>query len=141
MGEHGQGDVAVPGVVAANLIVIEPDFGLRGLEAVLNDPSCSGHANEVVISGCCLGTTQLAGQLVLHAGLIHDQYALTLAQVTDRVRPNVIAHPIGVPGRSVESGSSSALLRRSPLYEVRYWLFPVRPLHHTTSPRGARPCL
>jgi hypothetical protein len=36
--EHGQGDVPVPGVVTADLIVIEAGLGLGGLEALLNRP-------------------------------------------------------------------------------------------------------
>jgi hypothetical protein len=32
-GEHGQGDVSVPGPVTADLVVIESGFVLRGLEA------------------------------------------------------------------------------------------------------------
>ena len=38
MGQHGQRDVPVPGVVAADLVLVEAGFGLGGLEAFLNRP-------------------------------------------------------------------------------------------------------
>ena len=51
MGEHGQGDVAVPGVVAADLVVVEPDLGLRGLEALLDRPPGAGDPDQVIVGG------------------------------------------------------------------------------------------
>ena len=42
-GEHGQGDVAIPGVVAANLVVIEPGLVLGELERFLDRPARPGH--------------------------------------------------------------------------------------------------
>jgi hypothetical protein len=65
VGEHGQGDVSVPGVVAADLVVVEPDFGLGGLEAVLDGPTAPGDADEVVVGGSGGGATQVVGDLVL----------------------------------------------------------------------------
>src|SRR3954447_13240000 len=40
-GQHHQRDVAVPAVPAAGLVVIEPELGLGGLEAVLDRPAAS----------------------------------------------------------------------------------------------------
>src|SRR5258705_12293044 len=45
-GEHGQGDVAVPGVVAADLVLIQPDLVLRGLERLLDRPPGPGHPDQ-----------------------------------------------------------------------------------------------
>jgi len=38
VGEHGQGDVPVPGAVLADLVVVQPGLVLRLAEAVLNRP-------------------------------------------------------------------------------------------------------
>src|SRR5690606_31392451 len=51
VGEHGESDVAVPGVVAADLVVVESDLGLRGLEAVLDGPAGAGDPDEGVVAG------------------------------------------------------------------------------------------
>ncbi len=51
MGEHGEGDVAVPGVVAADLVVVEADFGFRGLDAILGGPAGAGNPDEGVVAG------------------------------------------------------------------------------------------
>lgn len=42
-GEHGQGDMGVPGVVAADLVLIKPDLVSRGLKRFLDRPAGSGH--------------------------------------------------------------------------------------------------
>ena len=39
VGEHGQGDVSVPAVVAADLVVVQADLALRGLEGLLDRPA------------------------------------------------------------------------------------------------------
>lgn len=52
--EHREGDVPVPGVVAADLVVVEPDLGLGGLEAVLDRqraPVTRMRSSSVVLLG------------------------------------------------------------------------------------------
>jgi hypothetical protein len=49
VGEHGQGDVPVPGVIAADLVLVEADLAFRGLEAFLNAPPVM-YLNRVVLS-------------------------------------------------------------------------------------------
>src|SRR4051794_11311701 len=44
--EHGKGDMSVPGVPGADLVVVESDFILRGSETFFDRPSCSGHLNK-----------------------------------------------------------------------------------------------
>jgi len=39
VGEHGQGGPAVPAAPATNLMLIQADQALAGLEALLNQPS------------------------------------------------------------------------------------------------------
>jgi len=46
LGQGREGDVAVPGVVAADLVLVEPDLVLRGLEALLDGPSAAGDADD-----------------------------------------------------------------------------------------------
>ena len=46
MGEHGEGDVAVPGVVAADLVVVEAGFVFGGLEAFLDGRAEPGGRDE-----------------------------------------------------------------------------------------------
>jgi hypothetical protein len=44
--EHRQGDVAVPGVVFADLVVVQAGLVLGGLEGFLDAPPASGNADE-----------------------------------------------------------------------------------------------
>ena len=46
MGEHGEGDVAVPGVVAADLVVVEAGFVFGGLEVLLDGRAEPGGRDE-----------------------------------------------------------------------------------------------
>ena len=46
-GEHGQGDVSVPGVVASNLVVIKTGLVLGELERLFHAPPGSGDADQL----------------------------------------------------------------------------------------------
>jgi hypothetical protein len=46
-GGHGQGDLGVPGVVAADLVLVEADLVLRRLEALLDRPPRAAVATRV----------------------------------------------------------------------------------------------
>ena len=46
--QHDQGDVPMPAVPGAGLIVIEAEFVLGGLEAVLNGPAVAFHLDQGV---------------------------------------------------------------------------------------------
>src|SRR6478735_3271274 len=54
VGEHGQGDVPVPGVVFADLVFVEPDLVLTGAEAFLDWPAGAGHGDQITES-CVFG--------------------------------------------------------------------------------------
>ena len=54
VGEHGEGDMSVPGVPGADLVVVETDFVLAGSEAFLDGPACPGHVHEFTES-CVIG--------------------------------------------------------------------------------------
>src|SRR5436305_13097272 len=45
-GEHDERDVAVPAVPGAGLVVVEAEFGLRGLESVLDSPPVALDGDE-----------------------------------------------------------------------------------------------
>ena len=51
MGEHGEGDMSVPGVPGADLVVVETDFVLGRSETFLDGPACPGHVHEFTESG------------------------------------------------------------------------------------------
>src|SRR5829696_3587784 len=46
VGEHGQGDPAVPGPPAANLMLVQADQALAGLEAFLDGPAAPGDPDQ-----------------------------------------------------------------------------------------------
>src|SRR3954466_9542085 len=48
-GEHDERDVTVPAVPGAGLVVVEAEFGLRGLESVLDSPAVPSTATRVAI--------------------------------------------------------------------------------------------
>src|SRR5258706_8666721 len=47
VGQHREGDVAVPGAVAADLVVVEPGLVLGLGEAVLHRPPCPGDGDQL----------------------------------------------------------------------------------------------
>lgn len=51
VGAHNQRYVPVPGVVAADLVMIEPDLVLRGLEALFDRPSGARDPDQFLITG------------------------------------------------------------------------------------------
>ena len=65
MREHGEGDVPVPGVVAADLVVVQAGLVLGSLEAFLDGPARAGHADELLVGGPVRGAAQIVGQLQL----------------------------------------------------------------------------
>ena len=47
VGEHGEGDPAVPGTPAADLVLIQPGEALAGLEGLLHGPAAPGDPDQV----------------------------------------------------------------------------------------------
>jgi hypothetical protein len=47
VGDHGQGGPAVPGAPATNLMLIQADQALAGLDALLDRPAASGDRTKV----------------------------------------------------------------------------------------------
>ena len=46
VGEHDQGRVAVPGAPFADLVLVQADLALAGLETLLDTPADAGHAHQ-----------------------------------------------------------------------------------------------
>jgi hypothetical protein len=62
-GEHAEGDVPVPGVVAADLVVVQTGLVFGELESFLHSPAGSGNADEFGERHWCAGTADVVGQL------------------------------------------------------------------------------
>ena len=46
MSQHGEGHVSIPGVEAADLVLVEADLALGGLESLLDGPAGTGDADQ-----------------------------------------------------------------------------------------------
>ena len=64
VGQHGQGDVAVPAGPGADLVLVEADLALGGLEAGLDRPARAGDLDEVGECGAVGGVGEVEGELV-----------------------------------------------------------------------------
>jgi hypothetical protein len=51
VGEHGEGDMLVPGVPGADLVVVKSGLVLAGSEALFDGPARSGYVHEFPESG------------------------------------------------------------------------------------------
>ncbi len=69
MRQQGEGDVAVPGVVAADLVLVEPDFCLGDLKAVLDRPTGTRDPDEFVVAGADRGPAQVVRGFELAFGV------------------------------------------------------------------------
>ena len=76
VGQHGQGDVAVPAGPGADLVLVEADLALGGLEAGLDRPARAGDLDEVGECGAVGGMGQVEGELVGLGEAAPDQQPL-----------------------------------------------------------------
>ena len=65
----------VPGVVAADLVVVEAGLVLGGLEALLDRPAGPGDADQLLVGGAGRGAAQVVGQLQLALGVAGQRAA------------------------------------------------------------------
>lgn len=63
MGEHGQGDVAVPPGVLADLVLVESGLALGGLEGLLNGPPGPGDPGQLGQAHLGWGEAEVVGEL------------------------------------------------------------------------------
>src|SRR4030095_7295868 len=64
MGQHGQRDVTMPSRPGADLVLVEPNLTLGGLEAGLNRPARAGDLNKGGECGALRRERQIKGRLV-----------------------------------------------------------------------------
>ena len=67
--QHGKGDVPVPGVVAADLAVVEPGLVLGCLEALFDGPPVSGYPDQFLVGRVGRGAEQVVGEFQLILGV------------------------------------------------------------------------
>lgn len=101
VGEHGQGGPAVPGVPAADLVLVEADVAFGGLEVLLDSPALSGHGDEVGegdVGGVVAAVVgELAGGVVAadHQPVVAGAVGFGLDR--DPGRPSARAFPCSIP--------------------------------------------
>jgi len=65
VGEHREGDVSIPGVVFADLVLVEPDLVLSGAETFLDGPAGAGYVHEFTESGMTRVVTMVVGKFTV----------------------------------------------------------------------------
>ena len=125
MRQHGQGDVPVPAGPGADLVLVQPDLALGGLEAGLDRPARPGHPHQRGEVRALGRQRQVEGQLVRLVELAPDQQALRPAGRG--------AAAVGQEGPVVEPRPLGALAGAQPLPALGR--APRRP----TRPRAGRP--
>ena len=76
MGQHGKRDVAMPASPGADLVLIQADLALGGLEAGLDRPARAGDLDEVGECGAVGGMGEVEGELTGLGDAAPDQQAL-----------------------------------------------------------------
>lgn len=82
-GEYGQGDVAVPGVVFADLVVVQTGFVLGELEGFFHRPAGAGDPDQFGYWDRCAGVDDVVGQLVGSADRATDQQLVVVGSGVD----------------------------------------------------------
>ena len=107
VGEHGEGDMSMPGVPGADLVVVESDFVFAGSEAFFDGPARPGHADELCES-CVVGVVAVveseftvvdgSADQVLVVGIIGVEQCPVVDAVSCRSDAAGAALP-GIPGQ------------------------------------------
>jgi hypothetical protein len=85
MGQHRQRDVSIPGVVAANLVLVQTHLALGGLEGLLDRPAGTGHPDQLAQRGAFGAVTQVVGQIVRVGQAAPDQQPVAAASSRGRI--------------------------------------------------------
>lgn len=80
VGEHREGGPAVPGIPAADLVLVEPDQAFGRLEGLLDAPALSGDADQLGQRGRPGRPAAQVGKLAGGAGAANEQMVLTPAR-------------------------------------------------------------
>lgn len=75
MGEERQGDVAIPSVIAADLVLIQPDFAFGLLEAGFDSPAATGDLDQFFEGGTDRGIRQVVSALPVTSAMAANQVA------------------------------------------------------------------
>lgn len=118
-GEHRQGDVAVPGVVGADLVMVQPGPILGELERFLDTSTGSGYPDQFGDRNRATGVADVVGQLsrladravhqlqmlisprIEHEPVVESQVGLLRLTVNSQKDPSVLHRnaPLSVEGR------------------------------------------
>jgi hypothetical protein len=82
MGHHGEGDVAIPTVPVAHLIVVEPGLAFGLLDTLFHGVSSGGHLGQGEQREVGGGIGQVVGEVA--EGTAGQQPALPTRQLVDR---------------------------------------------------------
>lgn len=127
MGQHGQRDVTMPSRPGADLVLVEPNLALGGLEAGLNRPARAGDLDKGGKFCALRRERQIKGQLIRLLERAPDQ---------ERFLPALCQ-----PSRAPRNGTHAQSYRRGPLAPSPA-LSRVQPPLGTSvaqSPTGRRP--
>ena len=117
--QHGQGDVAVPAGPGADLVLIQADLALGGLEAGLDRPARAGDLDEVGECGAVGGMGEVEGELIGLGDAAPDQEALlpagrrvaAIGQIGPVIEPRALGTIAGaeaMPGVGRDPGTRSS---------------------------------
>ena len=129
--EAGQGDVPVPGVVAADLVVVQTDLALGGVEGLLDRPAGSGDRDQVGQRALGRTKAQVMGQFAVGEAAADQQLVPPgLGQQPDRnSRPVIQPGPLApAPADSrcqAEAGTAAEAA------STRHWVRPAAPVATT----------
>ena len=91
LGDHGECDVSVPGVVEPDLVVVEPDVALPGLETFLDRPSSAGDPDEFTDGFVARVVAVVEGQLAVIDGSADHVLVIGVVGVDDGPVVNPVA--------------------------------------------------
>lgn len=98
MGCPGQGDVAVPAGVAADLVAVQAVLLLRALEAFLDSPAAAGDVDQLIERGVRVAVGDVVG---VSSGRLTPRRAITQWWRSSSVSSPCRAHPL--PGRAADA--------------------------------------
>lgn len=105
MREHRQGDVSAPAVVTADLVLVQADLTLGGLEGLLDGPAGAGDSDQFTERGAFGTVAQVVGQVVGIGQAASDQQPVAAGVLQ---RTDLGAGPV-VLARALRAGAGGDL--------------------------------
>ena len=109
--------MSIPGVVAADLVLVEANLAFGGLESFLDGPAGTGDADQFAQRGGLGAVTQVVGQVTRIGQAASDQQP---------VAGGVFQRPDRCPGPAVEPWALGAGASGDPLPRLPTLLWKVR---------------